>query len=59
MARSLEIRVVAEGVETVDQLIFLRRHGCDALQGYYFSKPLPADALDTLLRLNDHFPLPE
>lgn len=42
MAHSLKQRVIAEGVETVEQLEFLRAHGCDAVQGYYFSKPLPA-----------------
>ena len=59
MARSLNIRVVAEGVETTDQLVFLRRHGCDALQGPCFSKPLPADDLSALLRKTGCFPLPE
>ncbi|MCC6196516.1 MAG: EAL domain-containing protein [Burkholderiales bacterium] len=42
MARSLRIRVVAEGVETREQLDFLRAHECDECQGYYFSRPLPA-----------------
>ncbi|HJX17508.1 MAG TPA: EAL domain-containing protein [Acidiferrobacterales bacterium] len=49
MAGSLEIMVVAEGVETLAQLNFLRARGCDAMQGYYFSKPLPAAAFATLL----------
>ncbi len=40
MAHSLGLRVVAEGVEEVEQLEFLRRHGCDIIQGYYYSKPL-------------------
>jgi len=57
MARSLGIRVVAEGVETIEQLAFMRRHGCDAMQGYYFSKPLPADELATLLCKSGCFPL--
>ena len=59
MARSLGVRVVAEGVETAEQLEFLCRHGCDALQGYYFSKPLPADELGALLRTTGRFRLPE
>ncbi len=59
MARSLGIRVVAEGVETAEQLAFLRRHGCDAMQGYFFSKPLPADELGALLRKTGRFPLPQ
>ncbi len=50
MARSLEVQVVAEGVETRAQLEFLRAHGCGAIQGYYFSKPLPAEACERLLR---------
>ena len=45
MAHQLNIRVVAEGVETEAQLAFLREHGCDEYQGYYFSRPLSADAL--------------
>ena len=58
MARSLGIVVVAEGVETIEQLAFLRHHGCDAMQGNYFSKPLPADELVKLLRNTGQFPLP-
>jgi diguanylate cyclase (GGDEF)-like protein/PAS domain S-box-containing protein len=45
MAHKLNIRVVAEGVETQAQLAFLREHGCDEYQGYLFSRPLPADEL--------------
>jgi EAL domain-containing protein (putative c-di-GMP-specific phosphodiesterase class I) len=41
MAHSLRLKVVAEGVETSDQLAFLRVHGCDEAQGYYLSMPLP------------------
>lgn len=41
MSKSLRLTVVAEGVETLDQLRFLRAQGCDAAQGHYFSKPLP------------------
>jgi diguanylate cyclase (GGDEF)-like protein/PAS domain S-box-containing protein len=45
IARSLKLRVIAEGVETVEQLTFLRRRRCDAAQGYYFSRPVPAEGL--------------
>jgi diguanylate cyclase (GGDEF)-like protein/PAS domain S-box-containing protein len=50
MARNLELRVVAEGVETDAQLDFLRREGCDEVQGYYFNRPLPADKFLGLLQ---------
>jgi diguanylate cyclase (GGDEF)-like protein len=45
MAHSLKLRVLAEGVETEEQLAFLRENGCQALQGFLFSKPLPYDEL--------------
>jgi diguanylate cyclase (GGDEF)-like protein/PAS domain S-box-containing protein len=43
MAHSLRLKVVAEGVETREQLEFLRVHGCDEVQGYFVSRPLPAE----------------
>ena len=43
LGHRLKLRVVAEGVETLEQLQFLRARGCDEMQGYYFSRPLPAD----------------
>ena len=46
MARALALRVVAEGVETREQLALLKSLGCDEYQGYYYSKPLPADFLE-------------
>ena len=49
MAHYLGIRVVAEGVETDAQLAYLREHACDEYQGFLFSRPLPADALQRLL----------
>jgi len=49
IAHSLGLQVVAEGVETAEQLAFLRSLGCDMAQGYLFSKPLTADAFARLL----------
>ncbi len=49
MAHSLKLKVVAEGVETEEQLEFLKNHGCDQMQGYYFSHPLAEDELLKLL----------
>ncbi|GAO22121.1 PAS/PAC sensor-containing diguanylate cyclase [Alicycliphilus sp. B1] len=46
MAQALGMRTTAEGVETADQLAFLREQGCDEAQGYYFSRPLPAAELE-------------
>ena len=50
MAHSLGLKVVAEGVETLDQLKFMREHRCDAMQGYYFSKPLPPEQFEEFLK---------
>ncbi len=46
---SLEVPVIAEGVETAEQLFTLKSMGCDIVQGYYFSKPVPADRFETFL----------
>jgi diguanylate cyclase (GGDEF)-like protein len=50
LARRLDLMVVAEGVETIGQLDFLRRHGCAQAQGYLFSRPVNALAFEALLR---------
>lgn len=50
MAHSLRLRVIAEGVETQAQLAYLRRHGCDQMQGYYFSRPVGAEEFGQILK---------
>lgn len=50
MAHNLKLTVVAEGVETIAQLEFLQQRNCDIAQGYYFHKPMPGNALITLLK---------
>jgi EAL domain-containing protein (putative c-di-GMP-specific phosphodiesterase class I) len=50
MAKSLNLKVSAEGVETEAQMSFLRTHHCDEIQGYYFSKPLPPGEIAAKLR---------
>lgn len=46
MGQRLKMQVIAEGVETFEQLDTLRKYGCDLYQGYYFSKPLPAGKIE-------------
>jgi diguanylate cyclase (GGDEF)-like protein/PAS domain S-box-containing protein len=50
LAHNLKLRVIAEGVETETQLDYLRRNGCDEIQGYYFSPALPAGDFELLLK---------
>jgi len=50
MGRSLKLRVVAEGVETQEELAFLQAHNCDEAQGYYFSRPLAPQQFALLLK---------
>ena len=49
LGHNLNMKVIAEGVETREQLDFLRDHGCDEMQGYYFSRPVSAEAFTRLL----------
>ena len=49
MAHSLELKVIAEGVETQAQLEFLERYGCDEVQGFIYSRALPADEAGALI----------
>jgi len=50
MAHSLDLKVVAEGVENAEQLSFLRAHDCDEVQGYLISRPVEASAMGEVLR---------
>ncbi len=52
MAHSLRMTAVAEGVETEEQLAFLRSHQCDQMQGYYFSRPLPPELFAQMMKEN-------
>lgn len=56
MSSALGYIVVAEGVEESSQLAWLQEIGCDEIQGYFFSRPLPPDALESLLKANPHPP---
>jgi diguanylate cyclase (GGDEF)-like protein/PAS domain S-box-containing protein len=58
LGHSLGFKVIAEGVETEPQLAYLRRHGCDEIQGYYFSRPLVPDDFAELLRQERGLPPP-
>ena len=50
LAKSFALKTVAEGVETADQVSALKEMGCDVIQGYYFSRPLPADEFERFLK---------
>jgi diguanylate cyclase (GGDEF)-like protein len=56
MAHGLKLDVIAEGVETEAQLAYLRRNGCDQIQGYYFSRPLPLAEIEQILRDEKRLP---
>ncbi len=50
LAKSLNLRVIAEGVETKEQRDFIVANGCENIQGYFYSKPVPADEFENILR---------
>jgi EAL domain-containing protein (putative c-di-GMP-specific phosphodiesterase class I) len=54
MGKALGMTVIAEGVETIEQLDFLHSSHCNEIQGYYFSKPLPAEEMRRFLEQNQH-----
>ena len=59
MGHSLDLEVIAQGVETAPQLTFLRGQQCDQIQGYLFSAPLPVPALELLLRAHTTLAAPD
>lgn len=50
MAKALSMKIVAEGVESVYQVDFLRMAGCDLVQGYVYAKPMPIDEFDRYVK---------
>ncbi len=59
IAHDMKLRVIAEGVETEGQASFLRTHHCDEMQGYLFSRPVPPEELEQMLREGRSMPVPE
>ncbi|MBK9028504.1 MAG: EAL domain-containing protein [Propionivibrio sp.] len=57
LSRSLRLKVLAEGVETAEQLASLRHHGCDEIQGFLYARPMSGDALVAWLRQEQHVAL--
>jgi diguanylate cyclase (GGDEF)-like protein/PAS domain S-box-containing protein len=57
MAHLMQLKVVAEGVETEAQLGYLRKNRCEEMQGYYFSKPVPAEEFAAMLRQDKSIPV--
>lgn len=53
MAKNLNLEVIAEGVETKEQVDFLELNGCSEIQGYYYHKPAPADKIEEILKKNE------
>lgn len=59
LGHSLNLKVIAEGVETASQLAYLRLHKCDQVQGYFFSRPLPITELEQLLLAGTSLQVPQ
>ena len=57
LARTLGFRVVAEGVESAEHVEFFRAHGCELVQGHYFSRAVPESAFGELLRAGASVPV--
>lgn len=53
LAKNLELDIIAEGVETKEQLDFLTKNGCDNIQGYYYNKPMPIKEIEVILSKTD------
>jgi diguanylate cyclase len=58
MAKSLNLSLIAEGVETEAELSFTCQHQCDVMQGFLFSRPLPAHDFEQLLKSKKRLPIP-
>ncbi len=54
LAKKINVTVLAEGVETKQQIDFLKAHGCDMVQGYYYSRPVDPEAFLQLLKVEIH-----
>ena len=59
MGQSLNLKIIAEGVESAEDLAFLKAHGCDEAQGFYFSRPVPAEQFSRLLIQLSNHPAPQ
>jgi EAL domain-containing protein (putative c-di-GMP-specific phosphodiesterase class I) len=53
MGKSMQLKLVAEGVENSSHEIFLAAHGCEYAQGFYYSKPIPANEIEKLFKADD------